>query len=125
MNAPKAAAELARHAALEPRDESLIQLSAEAFACLKALSARYVWWKTPDEAMRFPARVAAQVMNLGAWEDALELLETAGEVYLREILKHAEAGQFNARSWHYWHYRLGLAESGQKPVPPMPVRKVE
>jgi len=88
------------------------------------MARRYVWWKTPEEAMRFPERVAAQVMNIGDWDDVLDLIEAAGEGYLREVLQHAEAGQLNERSWHYWHYRLGLAEYGIRPVPPMPVRKL-
>ncbi|MGD0731745.1 MAG: hypothetical protein ABR956_10805 [Terracidiphilus sp.] len=100
-------------------------LTGEGLACLRALAARYVWWKTPDEAMEFPGRVAAQVMNLGAFEDLTEMVEAAGEDYLREVLKSAEAGQLDPRSWHYWHYRLGLAEFGKRPVPPMPVRRVE
>jgi hypothetical protein len=74
--------------------------------------------------MQFPHRVAAQVMNLGTWEDLTELADVAGEDYLRGVLQNAEAGQLNARSWHYWHYRLGLAEYGARPVPPMPVRKM-
>ena len=95
----------------------------EAMACLRRLSSRYVWWKTTDEAMQFPDRVAAQVMNLGTFEDLSDLIEAVGEDYLRELLRHAEAGQLDARSWHYGHYRLGLAEYGVKPVPPMPMRK--
>jgi hypothetical protein len=74
--------------------------------------------------MQFPDRVAAQVMNLGDWDDVFELVETAGEDYLRRVLQSAEIGQLNERSWHYWHYRLGLAEYGVRPVPPMPVRKL-
>jgi hypothetical protein len=96
---------------------------AEALACLRALAPRYIWWKTPDEAMQFPDRVAAQVMNLGTFDDLTLLVETAGEEYLRGVLERAEAGQLDARSWHYWHYRLGLAEYGKVPVPPLPVRK--
>lgn len=92
-------------------------------ACLRSLAARYVWWKTPDEAMKFPDRVAAQVMNLGTFDDLTEMVEAVGEDYLRGVLERAEAGQLDARSWHYWHYRLGLAEYGSRPVPPMPVRK--
>jgi hypothetical protein len=99
------------------------QLSAAGLACLRSLAARYVWWKTPDEAMRLPARVAAQVMNLGDWDDLVAMVEAAGEDYLRYVLKTAEAGQLNARSWHYWHYRLGLADAETMNVPPMPVRK--
>jgi hypothetical protein len=100
-------------------------LSEEGLACLRAMAPRYVWWKTPDEAMEYPGRVAAQVMNIGTWEDLTDTIEATGEDYLREVLQHAEAGQLDARSWHYWHYRLGLAEYGVKPVPPMPIRRVE
>lgn len=99
------------------------RLTADARTRLLALAARYVWWKTPEEAMMYPGRVVAQVMNLGDWEDVVAMSEATGEDYLREVLTHAEAGQFNLRSWHYWHYRLGLAEFGHLPVPPMPVRK--
>jgi hypothetical protein len=99
-------------------------LSEDAFSCLRTLAARYVWWKTPEEAMLFPDRVAAQVMNLGTLEDAAQMAEATGEDYLRGVLRRAEAGQLNARSWHYWHYRLGLAEYGRVPVPPMPQRNI-
>jgi len=99
-------------------------LTPEALACLQTLAARYVWWKTPAEAMLFPDRVAAQVMNLGTWDDLTAMIEATGEEYLRGVLQRAEAGQLNARSWHYWHYRLGLAEYGTRLVPPMPVRKL-
>lgn len=99
-------------------------LSLPALACLRRLAARYVWWKSPEEAMQFPDRVAAQVMNLGDWKDVVEMVDAVGEEYLRSVLGHAEAGQLNERSWHYWHYRLGMAEYGIRPVPPMPVRKL-
>ena len=119
MNAPETIVESARRAATCTRR----QPTAEALACLRRLASTYVWWKTPDEAMLFPDRVAAQVMSLGAWEDLTDLVESTGEGYLRGVLMDAEAGQFDARSWYYWHYRLGLAEYGSKPVPAMPIRK--
>ena len=100
-------------------------LSPPALACLRRLAACYVWWKSPEEAMQFPDRVAALVMNLGDWKDVVEMVDAVGEEYLRSVLDHAEAGQLNERSWHYWHYRLGMAEYGIRPVPPMPLRKVE
>src|ERR1700678_2534602 len=100
-------------------------LKAEALACLQMLAPRYVWWKTPEEAMLYPDRVAAQVMTLGTFEDLTEMVEVTGEDYLRRVLQQAEDGQLNARSWHYWHYRLGLAEYGRITVTPMPVRKTE
>jgi hypothetical protein len=100
------------------------QLSPDGLACLRTLAAKYVWWKTPDEAIQFPARVAAQVMNLGTFEDLTEMIDVAGEDYLRHVLRGLEAGQMDERSWTYWHLRLGLVEPGKQPVPQMPMRKI-
>lgn len=88
---------------------------------LKPFARKYIWWKTPDEAVAIPARVMAQVMNIGDYADVSALVHLVGDDTLREILIHAEAGQFSARSWGYWHYRLGLASIDT--MPPMPVRK--
>jgi hypothetical protein len=88
---------------------------------LKSFAKKYIWWKTPEEAVEMPERVIAQVMNLGDWDDVCALARLVGDDVLRDVLAHAEIGQFNERSWNYWHYRLGLAkEVGQ--VPPMPTR---
>jgi hypothetical protein len=88
---------------------------------LRTFAARYVWWKTAEEALRYPERVVAQVMNLGTFEDVQLLVQMVGEEQLKFVLRSAEAGQFTPRSWHYWHYRLGLSRPGE--VPPLPVRK--
>lgn len=85
---------------------------------LKRLAAKYIWWKSPDEAVRQPERVVAQVMNIGDYDDVQMLADQAGDDYLREVLAHAEIGQYSGRSWHYWHYRLGLAGSGGVPAMP-------
>ena len=89
---------------------------------LKRFARKYVWWKTPDEAAAMPERVVAQVMNIGDYDDVQELSRQVGDDYLRAVLANAEIGQFSARSWAYWHYRLGLAEPGQ--VPAMPARRL-
>ena len=88
---------------------------------LTALAAKYIWWKTPAEAVKLPGRVIAQVMNIGDYADVQTLAHRVGDGVLRDVLAHAQAGQFSARSWAYWHYRLGLAELGQ--VPPLPSRR--
>ena len=88
---------------------------------LKPLASKYIWWKTPDEAVFMPERVIAQVMNIGDYDDVHMLVARVGEDVLRDVLSHAEAGQFNERSWAYWHYRLGLAEVDC--VPALPVRR--
>jgi hypothetical protein len=87
---------------------------------LKTLAAKYVWWKPVGEAVQMPERIVAQVMNIGDYDDVQELVKQTGEDYFRNVLTLAEAGQFNGRSWAYWHYRLGMARSGT--VPPMPQR---
>ena len=71
--------------------------------------------------MRQPERVVAQVMNIGDYDDVQILVSEAGEEYLREVLGRAEIGQYNARSWAYWHYRLGMADPGR--IPAMPRRR--
>jgi hypothetical protein len=88
----------------------------------RRFAAKYIWWTTPEEAVSVPRRVVAQVMNIGDYEDVLTLAATVGDDYLRDVLRRAEAGQFDVRSWTYWHYRLGLAPDDA--VPPMPTRRV-
>ena len=85
---------------------------------LQALAAKYVWWKTPAEAAAMPERVAAQVMNIGDYDDVQLLANEVGEEYLRNVLSRAEIGQFDERSWAYWHYRLGMAKPGEAPALP-------
>ena len=85
------------------------------------LASKYIWWKAPEEAMATPERVIAQVMNIGDYSDVQSLVAQVGDEVLREVLTHAEAGQFNERSWAYWHYRLGLSSVDH--VPALPVRR--
>lgn len=87
---------------------------------LKPFAAKYVWWKTADEAVVMPRHVVAQVMNIGDYGDVQRLADEVGDAVLRDVLVHAQAGQFNERSWAYWHYRLGLCDVDR--VPPLPVR---
>lgn len=89
---------------------------------LKQLASKYIWWKSPDDAIKMPGRVIAQVMNIGDYDDVQLLAKEVGDASLREVLIHAEIGQFNERSWAYWHYRLGLAEIPEE-IPAMPKRK--
>jgi hypothetical protein len=63
-------------------------------------------------------------MNFGDYRDVQLLVELVGPERLRDLLLRAEAGWFSERSWHYWHYRLGLAHEPSQ-VPPLPSRRVE
>lgn len=89
---------------------------------LQRFARKYIWWKKPEEAAAQPRRVVAQVMNIGDYDDVQILVHQAGIQYLREVLARAEAGQFDARSWTYWHYRLDLSNPGE--VPPLPERRL-
>ena len=88
---------------------------------LKPFASKYIWWKTPEEAVAMPERVIAQVMNIGDYSDVQLLVSEVGNEALGHVLTHAQAGQFNERSWAYWHYRLGLSSVDH--VPAMPVRR--
>jgi hypothetical protein len=69
-----------------------------------------------------PEQIVAHVMNMGDWNDACRLVDCVGDGGLCRLIKHAEIGMSNQRSWHYWHYRLGLAKVGC--VPALPARKL-
>ena len=53
MDAPETVVQPALNAA--PKAE--LRPSPEGLECLSRLARTYVWWKTPEEAMRFPERV--------------------------------------------------------------------
>lgn len=89
---------------------------------LLKLAGKYIWWFSAEESLDFPARIIAQVMNIGVLSDVCLLVDSLGEDRLIVVLQQAEVGQFSARSWHYWHYRLGLARAGN--VPPLPIRHI-
>lgn len=100
------------------------ELNSTELQLLEQLAERYIWWKTPADAVLDPQRVAAQVMNIGDYDDVQRLARTLTTDGLRAVLRSAVAGQFNDRSWHYWHYRLGLAKMPED-VPPLPARIFE
>jgi hypothetical protein len=56
------------------------------------------------------------VMNIGSWEDMCRLVKVFPQQELISVLNEAEIGQFNERSWHFWHNRF----TGK--IPPMPQR---
>lgn len=87
---------------------------------LRKLATKYIWWKSPDEAPGMPERIIAQVMDIGDYTDVRQLERELGASVMKDVVRHAQAGQFTERSWHFWHYRLGLASIEQ--VPAMPVR---
>ncbi len=93
-------------------------LAPEALVFLKRMAGKYVWWKPSDEAVSIPDRVIAQIMDIGDYGDVQALVAAVGDKVLRNVLTHAEPGQFNDRSWGYWHYRLGLGSLDNLPKRP-------
>jgi hypothetical protein len=65
--------------------------------------------------METPEQIVARVMNMGEWDDTCRLVDYVGDEGLCRVIKHTEIGMFNERSWHYWHYRLGLVKVGCVP----------
>jgi hypothetical protein len=82
---------------------------------------RYIWWQEPEQALRHPLRIVAQVMNLGDHDDVQRMLAVLGPAAFRDALLRAEPGWFSERSWGYWCYRLGITEPGDA-LPTMPAR---
>jgi hypothetical protein len=85
---------------------------------LRAMARKYVWWLPPAEALARSGLVVTQVMEMGDYEDVLRVEAALGREALVEALRRAAPGRLSARSWTYWHHRLGLAASGRIPPPP-------
>lgn len=89
---------------------------------LEALARRYVWWQTTAESLAKPHRLLAQVMNLGDWQDVEQLRDVVDDAMLRDVLRTAQPGEFNRRSWNFWHLQLGLPHG--RDLPPLPQRQL-
>ena len=87
------------------------------------LAGRYIWWKKSEDAVRFPDRVLAQVMDIGTFEDCRAVRTAFGDERLRQVMCGAEPGWFRARSWAFWQAVLDF-DAGPRPVrrklPPAP-----
>lgn len=85
---------------------------------LISMAEKFIWWKSPDQALRYPQKVLAQVLNIGDIESVRETLRLFGKEVLIEVIQSAEAGQFREISWNYWNLALGLDDDGRVPEPP-------
>jgi hypothetical protein len=84
-----------------------------------AMAAKYVWWKDPPKALADFAVFIAQLMTFGTLPDTRWMLDRYRTSELRDVLRNPPPGIFNGRSWHFWHYKLGMLD-----VPEMPVRRI-
>ena len=90
---------------------------------LRELARKYLWWLSPAEVGARPDLAITQTMELGDFDDQRRLEASLGRDRLAQALRGAGAGRLSARSWAYWHYRLGLAKPGR--VPPLPRRRLD
>ncbi|WP_159991315.1 hypothetical protein [Pelistega ratti] len=105
----------------------MLPLSNSQLAIIKQLSKTYIWWQTPDEAVKNPYRVIAQVMELGTAEDTQLLYKSVGKGVFKDVLDHAIAGWFTPKSWNFWHIICRTDEEQQQNifnVPPLPKRNL-
>ncbi|CAN5514433.1 hypothetical protein BH09CHL1_BH09CHL1_25860 [soil metagenome] len=62
---------------------------------------KYDRLKTPYESIRNPQWIVTRVMEIGDWEDVLEIEDLVGHEYMGEVLVNAEPGTFRTKSWHF------------------------
>ena len=85
------------------------------------LESRFFWWEPVGSQPRSHARILAQAMNLGPFNEVRRLEKTLGPHRLAKVMFKAEPGWFSDRSWEFWRGRLTLA-TGQ-PIPDTPPRR--
>lgn len=86
---------------------------------LLRVAKRMVWFKEPVETLRDPVLFLCHVMTYGTVADIAATREHFSDDLMREALRLAHPGIFDARSWTYWHIVLDV-----QPVPPLPTRRL-
>jgi hypothetical protein len=82
------------------------------------LARRYIWWQPSEKTLQNYPRFLAHAMNLATWKDQCWLESMIPYEHLRLALKLTPSGVFTARSWNYWHVRLG------EPTPVLPEKYI-
>lgn len=85
---------------------------------LLAVAKRVVWFKPPEVTLADDLFFLNFLMVYGTLEDVEVARQRYDDDDFRGALRNAMPGIFDARSWAYWHARLGMG-----PAPPRPVRK--
>ena len=85
----------------------------------REMARKYVWCQAPEATLADARLFLAQLMTLGTVDDVRWLLSVASADDLRGVLRGPPVGIFNARSWSFWHLRLGFDA-----VPDLPVRRL-
>jgi hypothetical protein len=81
----------------------------EARSRIAEFGRKYLWWEPVGDSPHSDDRILAQAMNLGTFDDIVELENVIGRDRLVDIMKRAEPGWFSDRSWEFWRGRLSLA----------------
>ena len=88
-------------------------------ADLRAVARRVVWFKPPEETLRDTVFFLNHVMTFGDVDDVVTMRRHFDDEALRDALRRACPGVFDARSWTYWHAVLCGT-----PAPPLPTRQI-
>ncbi|HEY1981065.1 MAG TPA: hypothetical protein VGH13_13355 [Xanthobacteraceae bacterium] len=84
---------------------------------LLRVARRVIWFEEPERALANTVQFLAHVMVFGTVEDLKALCGIVTKEDYRQVLEHAPAGVFDARSWAYWNLVCG-----RQPTPPLPMR---
>ena len=85
---------------------------------LLAVAKRVVWFKPPEATLADDIFFLNHLMVYGTIEDLTVARRRFDDDDFRRALRDALPGIFDARSWAYWHARLGM-----EPAPARPVRE--
>lgn len=103
----------------EPRPRLRRSVTASRDAELRAVARKVVWFKPPEETLRDTVFFLNHVMTFGDVDDVVAMRRHFGDEALRDALRRAHPGVFDARSWAYWHAVLCGT-----PAPPLPTRRI-
>ena len=87
-------------------------------ALLDRLARAYVWWESPTGTGLSEDRLLAQAMNIGSYDDILLIEGTFGAERLASVMRSAQPGWFNPRSWEFWRGRLRHRGLEVRDMPP-------
>ena len=73
---------------------------------LSELERKFFWWEPVGSQPRSEARIVAQAMNLGGFDEIRRLEQALGHDYLVVTMLEAEPGWIDERSWELWRGRL-------------------
>jgi len=82
---------------------------------------KYLWWRPVDGQPFSEARIIPQTMNPGTHDDSLLPEQMVGRSRLVEVMRHAEPGWIDDRSWAFWHGRWLFATGAA--IPDQPPRR--